>query len=76
MHIHLKVKTKAKKEMIEDVGKNHFQISVKEVAENNLANKRVLELVATHFKIPISKVHMIKGHKSSSKLILLDIKNS
>jgi len=52
--------------------KDHFEISVKEKAERNMANARVLELVALHFKIPISKVRIVNGHRHPSKLLVIE----
>jgi len=51
---------------------DHFEISVREKAERNEANKRVLEIIALHFKIPTSKARIINGHRSPSKLIILE----
>jgi len=71
MYIRVKVKTKAKTEKFKQISEDHFEISVKEIAERNLANKRVLELLALHFKVSIGKIRIIKGHKSPNKLILI-----
>lgn len=51
---------------------DHFEISVKEKAERNMANTRVLELIAGYFKVPVSKVRIINGHRHPSKLIVVD----
>jgi len=41
---------------------DHFEISVREKPERNMANKRVLELIAEYFKIPASAVLMISDN--------------
>jgi len=51
---------------------DHFVISVKEKAERNEANARVLELVARYFKVPVKKVRIINGHRHPSKLIIVE----
>jgi uncharacterized protein YggU (UPF0235/DUF167 family) len=51
---------------------DHFIISVKEKAERNMANARVLEIVAEHFKIPKNKVRIVNGHHHPSKLIIVE----
>jgi uncharacterized protein YggU (UPF0235/DUF167 family) len=71
-YIHVKVSAKAKKEKLMQKSKDHFEISVKEPAERNLANARVLELIAFHFKIPKNKVRITNGHQSPSKLLVLE----
>ena len=53
--------------------RDHFEISVREAAERNLANGRVLELVARHFKLPVGKVRIISGHHSPSKILSVDV---
>lgn len=71
-YIHIKVTAGAKKESIKQKSKDHFEISVREKAENNMANKRILELLAIYFKVPISKVRIVNGHKHPSKLIIIE----
>ncbi len=69
MYIHVKVTTEAKKEFIKGKSSDHFEISVREPAERNLANTRIIELLALHLKIPKSNVRIINGHHSPSKLV-------
>ena len=61
-----------KKESLKQKGVDHFEISVKEKAENNMANKKLLELIAQHFKVPLRKVHIINGHHHPSKLLTVN----
>ena len=68
MYIHVKVITNTKKESFEQIDKDHFKISVREPAERNLANARILELVRNRF--PDSRgVKIVSGHHSPSKLL-------
>ena len=71
-YIHIKVTAGARKESFKQKSKDHFEIWVKEKTERNMANTRVLELVASHFKVPKSKVRIINGHKHTSKLLVVD----
>ena len=71
-YIHVLVTAGAKKESFKQKKKDHFTISVKEKAERNMANARVLELVAEHFKIPKNKVRIVNGHHHPSKLIIVE----
>ena len=73
-YIHAKVTPGVKKESLKQVSADHFEISVREKAERNLANSRVLELLARHFKVPKSKVRIINGHRSPSKLLVVESK--
>ena len=73
MYIHAKVLAGARKEELMKIKKDHYKISVKEPAERNLANKRVIELVANHFNLLSNQVRIINGHQSPSKLLSVDI---
>ena len=72
MYIHVKVTAGTGKESFKKKSEDHFEISVKEKAERNMANARVLELVASHFKISVSKVRIVNGHRHPSKLLVID----
>lgn len=71
-YIHLKVTTGAKKESWRKKSEDHFLVSVKEKAERNMANVRVLELVAEHFAVSINKVRIVNGHHHPSKLLIIE----
>ena len=72
MYIHVAVTADAKKESFKKKKDDHFEISVKEKAERNMANTRVLELVALHFKISKNKVRIVNGHRHPSKLLVIE----
>ncbi|HEY4494391.1 MAG TPA: DUF167 domain-containing protein [Candidatus Paceibacterota bacterium] len=71
-YIHVKVIAGARKESFQEKSDDHFEVSVKEKAERNMANARILELVALYFKVSVNKVRIINGHRSPSKLLVLD----
>ncbi len=67
MYVHVKVNANSRKESFEEAKPGYFNISVREKAEGNMANKRVIELIQTHFKT--KNVRIINGHQSPSKLV-------
>ena len=69
MYVKVRVIAGAKKETVEEVSAGHFKISVREPAERNLANRRIVELVAAHYKRAAKQVHIISGHTSPSKIL-------
>ncbi|MBS3913727.1 MAG: DUF167 domain-containing protein [Bacteroidetes bacterium] len=69
MYLKVSVIAGARKETFEQKSKDHFKISVKEKAERNMANTRIIELVAEHFKVHANKVRIINGHHHPSKLL-------
>lgn len=72
MYIHVKVTAGASKESLKQKSADHFEVSVKEKAERNMANDRVLELLSEHFKISSKKIRIVNGHRHPSKLLILE----
>jgi uncharacterized protein YggU (UPF0235/DUF167 family) len=66
MYIHVRVKTGQKNEYINIIKEGYFEISVKQKPENNLANKRILEILKSYFNK--NNIKMINGYRSPSKL--------
>lgn len=69
MYIHVRVHANAKKESWTLKKLVHFEASVREKAENNQANARVLHLAAHHFGVAVDRVRIVNGHHSPSKLL-------
>lgn len=67
MYIKVRVVAGAKKEVFKQKSPDHFEVSVKEPAEQNRANRRVLSLFETHFGI--KGIRLISGHHSPSKIL-------
>jgi len=72
MYIKVVAKTNTKKEIILEISKDHFEISVKEKAKNNLANKKIIELLMRHFKVAQNRIRIINGHHHPHKLLLIE----
>lgn len=62
----------AKKESLIKKSKDHFEISVKEKAEKNMANKKVIELLADYFNVSKGKIRIVNGHHHPHKLLVVD----
>ena len=73
MYIKVKVTAEAKREKIVRKKEDTFEVVVKEKTERNMANKKVLELMAMHFKVPVGKVRIVNGHHRPHKLLSVDI---
>lgn len=68
MYIRVSVSAGAKKEVFKKVKSDSFLVAVREPAEQNQANRRVLELVANHFDLLPKQIRIISGHHSPSKI--------
>jgi len=69
MLITVRVKTAAKNEIVRKIFDNRFEISVREKPGNNLANHRIVALVAIEFGVPASKIRILRGHRQRSKTL-------
>jgi uncharacterized protein YggU (UPF0235/DUF167 family) len=67
MLIKVKVTTESKKETVRRPVPDRLVLSLKQPAENNRANERLLEIVRSMY--PGRSVKIIKGHHSPSKII-------
>ena len=67
MLIKLRVTTGARAEKIVRKSDDHFIVSVKEEAERNMANNRILEIFREMH--PDRAVKIVKGHHSPSKIL-------
>jgi uncharacterized protein YggU (UPF0235/DUF167 family) len=71
MYIKVRVQTGAKKEVCTPLGNDTFTIAVKEKAKQNLANRRVLAIIAAEYQTTPQAVHIVSGHHSPSKMLKL-----
>lgn len=72
MYVRVKVSPGAKKERVVRTGDTEFEIAVKEPAEQNLANRRVHELIAHELGVSVKKVRIISGHRSPRKIFSVE----
>jgi len=68
-YLKLKVTAGARRQSIEEKASGMYAISVKEPAEENLANRAALLLLAQKLGLPSKSLRLVRGHRSPSKLI-------
>ncbi len=73
MFVKMTVMPGAKKESVVESSPGVLRVSVREPAERNLANRRVRELVASRFGVPLGKARIVAGHRSRSKIVSVDV---
>jgi uncharacterized protein YggU (UPF0235/DUF167 family) len=69
MYIRVKAFPGSKKESVERIGESEYAIHIKEKAERNMANKRIIEIIAETYEVSSKRVRIINGHHSPTKLI-------
>ena len=73
MYIKVEVVAEARQEILRKINPDSFTISVREKAERNQANRRVLQLIRQEFGKQRIIVKIISGHHSSHKIISVDV---
>ncbi len=63
----------ARKERITKEDATTFTIFLKEPAERNMANKRIMDILALEFGVSPEHVRMLTGHRSSSKMYSIEV---
>jgi len=71
MYIKVRVFASSKREEFKKISSTHFEARLKEKAERNMANKKVVELTRKHFGAT-GDVRIINGHHSPSKILSVD----
>lgn len=69
--INVKVKPNSFSDSVEKVDELHYIVNVKEPAEDNKANKKVVNLLAREFNVNFRKIK-IKNPTSRDKIIEID----
>lgn len=70
MYIKVRVTAGVSAEKIIKESDDHFDVSVREPAERNMANKRILEIFRKMY--PQKSVRLVSGHHSPSKILAID----
>ncbi len=71
MKIFVYVKANAKESQVEKIDDTTYKVSVKAPPVEGKANKEVEEVIARHFGFPVSKVFIVSGFKSKSKVVAI-----
>ena len=69
MKFTIKVKTNAKENVVVEGPGGELHVRVKAPPQEGRANEAVIETLAAHFKVPKSRVAIIGGFKSKTKIV-------
>jgi len=72
MYIKVIARAGSKKEVVLKKDETKYEISIKEKAERNMANDRIRQILSEIFMLPKSKIRLISGHHSPSKMYSVD----
>ena len=71
MYLKIRAVPGAKKDIIEIVSIDTWKVSVRAPAERNLANQRIIELVAGKLGLSSKQIRLVSGHQSPNKILSL-----
>ncbi len=69
MLLRLYVTPNAREAGVVRVSEDYFEVRVDERAAGGRANKRLLEILAEHFKVQKSRISIVKGTRSRNKIV-------
>ena len=76
MVIKVYVTPNAREVKVVRVSEGYLEVRVDERALGGRANKRLLEILAEHFKVQKSKISILRGTKSRNKLLEVILEHS
>ncbi|MBL1433957.1 DUF167 domain-containing protein [Candidatus Wolfebacteria bacterium] len=73
MYVKVRALPGAKKERIIEMGdRRELTIHVREPAQQNMANRRIIQILAEHFSVPSRSIQMLSGFRSPNKIFSID----
>lgn len=72
MYIKIRVIPSSKREVINKIDEENYEIKVKQEPKNNAVNKRLIEIMRDVYK-QAKIIRIISGHRSPSKIISIDV---
>jgi len=72
MYVRVLVHPDSKKERILQASETEYTISVREKAERNQANRKIVEIIASEFNVEEDRVRIVSGHRSQRKIISIE----
>jgi len=69
MKINVRAKPNSKEEKVEKSDENNYVVFVKEPPEKGKANEAIRNALAVYFKISSTRVKIVSGYSSRSKII-------
>lgn len=69
MLIRVHVTPNAREPRVTRVGEASFEVKVDERATGGRANRRLVEILSEHFKVPKSRISVVRGARSRDKMV-------
>ncbi len=72
MRIKVKVKPNSRSNEVIEIAKDNFEVKVSVPPEKGKANKKVIELLSKHLKIPKSSISLVSGESYKEKVFEIE----
>ncbi len=69
MRIKVRVSPNSTEARVVKIGEVDYEVKVDEKPEGGRANKRLVEILSKHFRVPKSKIFIVSGTKSRDKIV-------
>ena len=76
MLIRVYVTPSAREARVVNVSEDYFEVKVDEREEGGRANKRLLEILAEHFKVQKSRIIILRGTTTRNKTVQVILENA
>lgn len=72
MYVRVRAIAGARKEQVLEVDDKELVIHIKEPAQRNMANRRIMQIIADRFYVPVRSVRQLSGFRSPTKVFSID----
>jgi uncharacterized protein (TIGR00251 family) len=72
IRLSVKVQPNARQQEIQKINEGEYRIHVLSTPAEGKANKEVIDVIASHFHLPRSRVKILRGRKSRKKIVILE----
>lgn len=72
MVLTVKIRPRSREAKVEELGPGFYKIHVLSPPWRGEANREVVSVLASHFRIPASRIRILKGEKSRLKIISVE----
>lgn len=69
MRIEVRVKPRARRTEVSQLGPNRYQVAVSAAPHDGEANEAVVDALSEHFGVARSRVRIVRGHRGRTKLV-------
>ena len=73
IHLNVRVQLRARKPGVDRLDTGEYKIRVHTAPTKGEANREVLEILASHFGVPRSRVKIVRGLKSRKKAVVIEM---